>query len=96
MTYSRILDYLDANPDGDTPQQIADHINGRVDSVACSLGRLETHGKVEKIAGTKRGIHAIWVRVREETPPVFRAMETLRAMQDACRARLTANQLEAV
>ena len=95
MTRARILDYLDAHPDGATPQQIADHIDGNAESIGKTLWRLETRGEAKLITGGRKGLHGTWVSIREETPPVFRAMETLKAMQDACRARLMANQLEA-
>jgi hypothetical protein len=95
MSRARILDYLDAHPDGATPHQIADAIDGNAESICKTMWRLESRGEAKLISGGRKGLHGVWISVREETPPVFRAMETLRAMQEACRARLTANQMEA-
>ena len=91
----RISDYLSTQPEGATVQQIADSIDITAQKVRQALSRLETSGKV-KCNGRRDRSGCIWFSTREDTPPVFRAMETLRAMQDACRARLMANQLEAV
>ena len=96
MSRALVLDYLESHPDGATPQEIADHTGLNAYSVRLTLGRMESRREASKIGGPLRGLHTVWVGYREPTPPVFRAMETLRAMQDACRARLMANQLEAV
>jgi DNA-binding IclR family transcriptional regulator len=94
MTPALILDYLESQPEGTTVQQIADSINITAQKVRDVLARLETSGKV-KCNGRRDRLGALWLSIRAETPPVFRAHETLKAMQDACRARLTANQMEA-
>jgi hypothetical protein len=94
MTPDRILNYLESQPDGASVQQIADSVEITTQKVRGVLGRLETSGKV-KCNGRRDRLGALWLSIREETPPVFRAMETLKAMQDACRARLMANQMEA-
>jgi hypothetical protein len=95
MSTPRILAYLADHPEGATPAQIAEHFEGNAESIYRTLWRLESRFKVKNIGGGRSGIHGMWIGTPEETPPVFRAMETLRAMQEACRTRLTANQLEA-
>ena len=88
MSMARIRTYLEAHPDGATTLEIAQSIECDPASVAQSLGRLETRGEAKRIGGSHTGLHATWIYTMEPTPPVFRAMETLRAMQEACRARL--------
>jgi hypothetical protein len=92
---SIILDYLESHPEGATPQQIADHVDGNAESYARTLQRLEQRGQAKLINGGPTAVHGTWISTIPPTPPVFRAMETLAAMQAACRARLM-GQLETV
>lgn len=89
MSMARVIAYLDAHPDGATMQEIADGIDCAYSSVAQCLGRLQARGQARKGEGSHAGLKTRWAILREPTPPVFKAMETLAAMQSACRAKLT-------
>jgi hypothetical protein len=79
-----ITEYLKARPLGATTTEIALHLNTSGDSVVQSMERLFNRGLVEKVEGSR--INAVWTLIANEpTPPIFRAMETLKAMQNAAR-----------
>ena len=79
-----ITEFLKARPLGATTTEIALHLNTSGDSVVQSMERLLNRGLVEKIEGSR--INAVWALIgKEPTPPIFRAMETLKAMQAAAR-----------
>lgn len=94
MSRAIILEYLESRPEGATPTEIADHVDGNAESIARTLGRLAERGEAKLLRGGHMAVSGTWIRTLEPTPPVFRARETLAAMQAACRARLI-GQLEA-
>ena len=88
MSMPEILAYLEAHPEGATPDEIARAIDGNKFSVCDSLGRLHTRGKVEKMTPGRSRLHVVWRHKHVERVSVFKGAETLAAMQAACRARL--------
>lgn len=95
MSMSLILDYLETQPDGASPSEIAAHLDGCPRSVRDSLGRLESKGYVKNLGERRMGLYSNWISTREKVESVFRGAETLAAMQAACRARLMGQQMEA-
>lgn len=79
-----ITEYLKARPSGANAVELANHLNTSDESAAHSLERLLARGLVERDRGTR--MSAVWTLIANEpTPPIFRAMETLKAMQAAAR-----------
>jgi DNA-binding IclR family transcriptional regulator len=95
MNMSLILDFLETQPEGATPHEIADHVDGNARSVRDSLGRLESKGLVKNLGATRMGLHSRWISTREKAQSVYHGDETLAAMQAACRARLMGELAEA-
>lgn len=79
-----ITEYLKARPFGANAVELANYLNTSDESAAHSLERLLARGLVERDQGTR--MSAVWTLVANEpTPPIFRAKETLLAMQEAAR-----------
>jgi DNA-binding IclR family transcriptional regulator len=79
-----ITEYLKARPCGANAVELASYLNTSDESAAGSLERLLARGLVERDPGTR--MSAVWTLIATEpTPPIFRAMETLKAMQAAAR-----------
>jgi hypothetical protein len=89
MSAAAILSYLESNPDGAHPAELAEHIGSHVNVVCVLLGRLENDDKVTRHGGGRSRLKATW-RIAGAMPPagLYRADETLAAMQAACLARL--------
>jgi len=82
----RIEEYLMDRPRGAQLWQIAEHLGSNIDTTVLALRRMSERG--EAVMTESAGMHAntTWaLPERERTPPVFRAMETLQAMQAAAR-----------
>jgi DNA-binding IclR family transcriptional regulator len=79
-----IAEYLRQHPSGATAMELARHLDTSGDSAVQSLERLLSRDLVKIVAGSR--MSAVWTLVANEpTPPIFRAMETLQAMQEAAR-----------
>lgn len=94
----KITAILAGLPQGATGAEIASHLETTHDSATQSLMRLLMRGLVERAGGTNK-VDATWTlaaAASSNTPPIFRAMETLAAMQGVARQRLmTESTLEA-
>ena len=78
-----ITEYLRSHPDGASAREIAEMLDCMPDSAARLMNTLERQGVVMRIADGARD--GRWKLVVPVTPPIFRAAETLEAMQNAAR-----------
>jgi hypothetical protein len=89
-TMPRIIEFLESRPQGAYGWQIAEHINSPSESVCQTLLRMLNRGKVVQLVIAASRADSIWAmsaELRAETPPVFKALETLLAFQSAARAK---------
>jgi hypothetical protein len=86
----RVVEFLLTMPRGAYGWQIAAHLEASVDSARQTLAKMYARGKiVQQLAGDTCG-NSVWSLPADayvETPPVFRAKETLAGFQEAARAR---------
>jgi predicted ArsR family transcriptional regulator len=83
-TMPLIVEYLDERPRGASLEEIAAFLDTTCDSARTSMKRLLERGQV-------KFEDSVWKTNRERTPPVFKALETLKAMQESVigqRARM--------
>lgn len=79
-----ITEYLKARPLGATTMEIARHLDTSDDSAAQSMERMLDRGQVVRGLGTR--LSAVWTLTDiRATPSIFKAKETLLAMQEAAR-----------
>lgn len=79
-----IIEFLKARPFGVSSIDIAIHLGTSGESAAQSMDRLQARGLVARDHGNR--MTGIWTLTEQRsTPPIFRAMETLQAMQTAAR-----------
>jgi hypothetical protein len=88
MSAKAILSYLEANPAGAKPDEIAAHIGSHVNVVCVLLDRLWNDDQVTRNGGGRSRLKATWRIAGAEPVATFGAAEALAAMQAACRARL--------
>ena len=88
MRAKAILSYLEANPAGAKPAEIAEHIGSHVNVVCVLLGRLCNDDQVTRNGGGRSRLKATWRIAGAEPAETFNGGDTLAAMQAACRARL--------
>lgn len=86
----RVSEYLLTMPHGAYGWQIAAYLEASVDSARQTLAKMHARGKiVQQLAGETCG-NSVWSLPADafvDTPPIFRAKETLSAFQDAARAK---------
>jgi len=85
-TQPAILEFLAGRPLGSTGAEIAQHIGSAIKSVGQTLARLSDNGEIHQLTeGTRE--QAVWsLTAKDETPPIYSAMQTLEAMRAvACR-----------
>jgi hypothetical protein len=75
-----IVEFLDGRPRGASLEEIAAFLDTTCDSARTSMKRLLERDQV-KLDGP------VWKTNRQATPPIFRAVETLQAMQSMFRGR---------
>ena len=81
-----IVEFLRAHPLGASTREIARFLNTTDESANQSMERLCERGSVLKGQGAR--LAAPWTLANTEiTPPVFKAKETLLAMQEAARQK---------
>jgi hypothetical protein len=88
MSTPAILAYLESNPAGAKPAEIAASIGKHVNVVCVLLGRLCNNDQVTRHGVGRSRLNATWRLAGMEPPKTFGAAETLAAMQAACMARL--------
>ncbi|MFM0503934.1 hypothetical protein [Paraburkholderia caffeinilytica] len=87
--------FLATKPRGATGHEIAEHVGVSLRIAAQSLVRLLEHSQVKR-AGNGSRFDDVWSLAKFDvvapvaTPPIFRAKETLRGMQEAGRRQLAA------
>jgi hypothetical protein len=93
MSNLQITQFLAKKPYGATGREIADHLERTGKSVGETLIRLVRDGAIKSDGKSRSRMSNVYRLPSEEQlvgPPCFRAMETLRAMQEAARAQLVA------
>lgn len=81
-----IIDFLRAHPLGASTHEIARFLETSEKSAEQSMGRLLDRGSVLRGEGAR--LTAPWTLANTEiTPPIFKAVETLVAMQEVARGR---------
>ena len=88
MSTPAILAYLESNPAGAKPAEIAESIGTRINIVCVLLGRLQDRNLVTKHGIGRSRLNATWRLAGIEPPKTFGADANLAAMQSACMARL--------
>ena len=82
-----IVEFLRNHPLGASTREIARFLNTTDENAHASLRLLESRGSV--LSGTGERLSAPWTLANTEiTPAIFKAAETLLAMQQAARVRL--------
>lgn len=89
MSMAIILSCLQDNSEGSTPLEIAEATGLNSESITQCLARLESRGQVRKLTAGNARKRAVWQATETKPPSIFRAEETLAAMQAACREKLT-------
>jgi hypothetical protein len=96
----RVIEFLSAYPNGAYGWQIAGNLDVTDDSIGQTLLLMQGRSQVALIQKGISRAESLWrIASYEEggTPPVFRAMETLKAFRTAAREKLSAaNKGEAV
>ncbi|MFL9904661.1 hypothetical protein PQR71_42150 [Paraburkholderia fungorum] len=90
-TMPRITEYLTGRPNGAAVRKIAEVIDSTSSSTIQTLRRMYSRGQLMILADTNERDDMIWALAntsRVMTPPIFRAMETLTAFQEAARQKL--------
>jgi hypothetical protein len=83
-----VAEFLNCRPLGATGNEVAAHFDIDVENAIKTLMLMVKRGQVERVGdgmrpdATYRLVHIV------ETPPVFRALETLTAMRSVAMARL--------
>jgi hypothetical protein len=87
----RVLEFLGAHPNGAYGWQIAGHIDVTDDSAVQTLLLLQARSRAVMVKKGRSRADSLW-RITDHTegntPPIFRAMQTLQAFQDAAREKL--------
>ncbi|CAB3730178.1 hypothetical protein LMG22037_05512 [Paraburkholderia phenoliruptrix] len=87
----RVLEFLRDYPNGAYGWQIAAHLEVTDASIGQTLLLLETRNRIKLMWQGKSRAESLWRLPTERegtTPAVFRAMETLWAMQEVARHRM--------
>jgi len=90
---SRVIEFLTAYPNGAPVWKLAEYLNSRPDSAIQTLRIMGARGEVLMVKEEKTRADSVWMLAKTSkvvTPPIFRAMEILGAMQATARA----NQLQ--
>lgn len=88
----RITGFFADHPHGAPVWQVAEYLGSSNDTTLQALRRMAERGDAEMTLNSAIPAHSVWALSKNETPPIFRAMETLRAMQAS--AREMANVME--
>lgn len=79
-----IVEFLRSHPLGASTREIARFLQANEENAHASMRLLESRGQV--LSGTGARLDAPWTLANTAiTPPIFRAVETLVAMQDLMR-----------
>jgi hypothetical protein len=92
----RVIEFLGAHPKGVYGWQIAGHIDVTDDSAVQTLLLLQARSRAVMVQKGRSRAESLWKLASHEegnTPPVFRAMQTLKAFQDVARAKLTQREV---
>jgi hypothetical protein len=89
----RATEFLTDRPHGVPVWQLAEFLGSSIDTTVQALRRMEARGEVVKVFESDVFANAMWARSAKATPPIFRAMETLRGMQEVARQRLVKQPL---
>lgn len=86
----RVIEFLSDHPYGAPTWQIAESLGTTTDSLRQTLLRMQGRGELVVAVEAEIRANSVWVvAVKTDTPPIFRAMETLAAMQSTALANLT-------
>ncbi|NML34916.1 hypothetical protein [Paraburkholderia antibiotica] len=80
----RILKFFADHPDGASVERLAEYLGSDSDSTIRSLRSMEGRGEAVMIRDSALLPRTVWSQAKT-TPPIFRAVETLEAMQSAAR-----------
>jgi hypothetical protein len=81
----RIADFLADQPHGAPVWQIAEALGSSNDTTVQALRRMAERGEAVLVCDFALLPHTVWTMPPHSTPKIFRAMETLQAMQSAAR-----------
>ncbi len=91
MNIPKIIEFLTTKPRGAKGHAIGEHLGVTPDSISRTLGRMSERGDIKSSGKYRYRLDATWTLVHTDatvTPPIYRAAETLVAMQVVARARL--------
>lgn len=92
-TMPRITEFLTGRPNGATVRKITELLHSSTSSVVQTLRLMQSRGQLVILIDSSERDDMVWALAnsgRPAAPPIFRAVETLAAMQDAAREQLMA------
>jgi hypothetical protein len=89
----RITEFFTDHPHGAPVWQVAEYLGSSNDTTIIALRRMADRGDALMTLDSSIPSHTVWALSIKETPPIFRAMETLRAMQAVARDLLSTNEV---
>jgi hypothetical protein len=93
----RAVEFLADHPYGAHIWQLAEYLGSSVDTTILALRRMQVRGEAVMTLDADMLANTVWSLPAKATPPIFKAMETLTAMQVATMQQLkSANKREAV
>jgi hypothetical protein len=81
----RIVEFFADQPHGATVWEIAEALGSSNDTTVQALRRMAERGEAVMVMDSALLPHTVWTLPPHSTPQIFRAMETLQAMQNAAR-----------
>jgi hypothetical protein len=81
----RIAEFFADQPHGAPVWQIAEALGSSNDATIQALRRMSERGEAVMVQDSALLPHTFWTLTPDSTPPIFGAMQTLQAMQNAAR-----------